>query len=58
MQGSIPAPNYGSFVEKSKKNIGSQMAQIDKKNFKKKDWPWLESELNGSKKIKFQSDIC
>jgi hypothetical protein len=37
MQGSIPAPNYGSFVEKSKKNIGSQMAQIDKKNFKKKD---------------------
>jgi hypothetical protein len=33
MTGSIPAPNSGSFVEKTKKNICSQMGQTDKKNF-------------------------
>jgi hypothetical protein len=32
MPGSIPAPNSGSFVEKNKKNIGSQMGQTDNKN--------------------------
>jgi hypothetical protein len=31
MPGSIPAPNSGSFVEKTKKNKGSQMGQADKK---------------------------
>jgi hypothetical protein len=31
MPGSIPAPNSGSFVEKNKKNIGSQMGQTKKK---------------------------
>jgi hypothetical protein len=36
MPGSIPAPNFGSFVEKNKKNIGSQMGQTDKKTFLKK----------------------
>jgi hypothetical protein len=35
MPGSIRAPNSGSFVEKNKKNIGSQMGQTDKKKFKK-----------------------
>jgi hypothetical protein len=30
-----PAPNSGSFVEKNKKNIGSQMGQTDKKILKK-----------------------
>jgi hypothetical protein len=33
MPGSIPAPNSGSFVEKNKENIGSQMGQTDKKHF-------------------------
>jgi hypothetical protein len=31
MPGSIPAPNFGSFMEKNKKNIGSQMGQSNKK---------------------------
>jgi hypothetical protein len=31
MPGSIPAPNSGSFMEKYKKNIGSQMGQTVKK---------------------------
>jgi hypothetical protein len=35
MPGSILAPNSGSFVEKNKKNIGSQMGQTGKKHFKK-----------------------
>jgi hypothetical protein len=34
MPGLIPAPNSGSFVEKNKKNIGSQMGQ----NQQKKTW--------------------
>jgi hypothetical protein len=31
MPGTIPAPNSGSYVEKNKKNIGSQIWQINKK---------------------------
>jgi hypothetical protein len=31
--GSIPAPNSGSFVEKNKKNISSQMGRTNKKTF-------------------------
>jgi hypothetical protein len=34
MPGSIPAPNSGSFVEKNRKNIGSQIRQTDKKHLK------------------------
>ncbi len=33
MLGSISAPNSGSFVEKNKKIIGSQMEQTDNKTF-------------------------
>ncbi len=36
MPGLIPAPNSGSFVEKIRKNIGSQMGQTDKKHLKNK----------------------
>jgi hypothetical protein len=32
--GLIPAPNSGSFVEKNRKNMGSQMGQTDKKTLK------------------------
>jgi hypothetical protein len=43
MPGSIPAPNSGSFVEKNKKNIGSQMGQTHKKTFK--DMPKMKHEV-------------
>ncbi len=32
MPGSIPAPNSGSFVEKIRKNIGSQRGKLTKKH--------------------------